>query len=77
MDHHRVAPNDHEANGRAHRRLRTSDEKRTHVRQQHEELREKHPKLGQRRRIEIGEEEEEKAAKTGVTRSSGATKREG
>lgn len=61
MDHHRVAPNDHEANGRAHRRLRTSDEKRTHVRQQHEELREKHPKLGQRRRIEIGEEEEEKA----------------
>ncbi|KAK7459138.1 hypothetical protein Landi51_00731 [Colletotrichum acutatum] len=60
MDQHRVAHNDHEAHGRAHRRLRISDKKRTHVRQQHEELREKHPKLGQRRRIEIGEEEEKK-----------------
>ncbi|KAK1477483.1 hypothetical protein CABS01_14950 [Colletotrichum abscissum] len=64
-DQHRVAHNDHEAHGRAHRRLCDSDKKRTHVRRQHEELREKHPKLGQRRRIEIGEEVEEEKEKAG------------
>ncbi|KAI3531743.1 hypothetical protein CSPX01_13935 [Colletotrichum filicis] len=64
-DQHRVAHNDHEAHGRAHRRLCDSDKKRTHVRRQHEELREKHPKLGQRRRIEIGEEVDEEKEKAG------------
>ncbi|KAK1690835.1 hypothetical protein BDP55DRAFT_627528 [Colletotrichum godetiae] len=65
MNQHWVAHNDHEAYGRAHRRLRISDKKRTHVRQQHEEFREKHSKLGQRRTMEIGEEDKEEEERLG------------